>query len=221
LEQAEATFYLRLPIFVARQLVRHRTANLNEYSARYSELSDDYYVPGPEYLARQSTSNKQGRGGEPFTDAEKAEITNIMVESQETSVNAYRKLLDMGVSRELARIPTSVGIYTEMYWKCDLHNLMHFFKLRTDAHAQQEIRDVANAMFACVEPYFPLAFDAWEDFNRDAYTLSRAEIRLLGNLLNRHDGETMVWGECPRDMSEREYSDFKFFINTLRMRESG
>lgn len=215
LEQAEATFYLRMPIFVARQLIRHRTANVNEYSARYSELSDDYYIPQPDYIGRQSNTNKQGRGGEPFRDSELAEITNIMMDSQETAMRSYKRLLELGVSRELARIPTSVGVYTEMYWKCDLHNLMHFFKLRTDAHAQQEIRDFAHAMYKCVWPSFPYAFAAWEDYVRDSYTLSAQEITLLGEILKHSDRATL---EKPYAMSDREFCDFKFFLDTLLIR---
>lgn len=214
-EQAEVAFYLRMPIFVARQFVRHRTANLNEYSARYSELSDDFYVPAAEVLKPQSTTNKQGREGELSTAAQ-AEATTLMVDLQESAVRGYRRLLELGVSRELARIPTTVGMYTEMYWKCDLHNFMHLLKLRRDGHAQQEIQDYANAMYDCAQFYFPQTFEAWRDYSYNAYNLSAAEIKLLGELFRKHG--VRDWPTKPSTMSDREYGDFKFFLDTLLIR---
>jgi thymidylate synthase (FAD) len=216
-EQAELTFYLRLPIFVARQLVRHRTANLNEYSARYSELSSDFYVPTAEYLAKQAVVNRQGRAD--LLSAEDAEhVQQLFVDAQETSVRIYRELLDTyGLAREIARVPTSVGMYTEMYWKCDLHNFMHFLKLRLDPHAQREIVDFAEVMYKCAEPYFPLTFDAFEDYLHRSYTLSAMEIRMLGTVLQQFktDLATTQWPENVYGMSAREHADFCTFLDTL------
>jgi thymidylate synthase (FAD) len=214
-EQAEVAFYLRMPIFVARQLVRHRTANMNEYSARYSELSDDFYVPAASELKAQSTTNKQGRGDELSTAAQ-VEATTLMVDLQETSVRGYRRLLELGVTRELARIPTTVGMYTEMYWKCDVHNFMHLLKLRRDGHAQQEIQDYANALYDCARIYFPYTFEAWEDYSYNAYNLSALEIKMLGELFRKHS--VRDWPMKPSTMSDREYGDFKFFLDTLLAR---
>jgi thymidylate synthase (FAD) len=216
-EQAELTFYLRLPIFVVRQLIRHRTANVNEYSARYSELSNDYFVPTAEDISRQSTANKQGRGDRLSID-EAEHVQQVFVDAQETSVRAYRDLLDKyGVARELARIPTSVGMYSEMYWKCDLHNFMHFLKLRLDEHAQKEIRDFAEMMYACAQPYFPFSFDAFDDYIKSAYTLSAMEIGMLTDVFSQFKAELHghKWPDKPFSMSAREYSDFCHFLDTL------
>lgn len=211
-EQAEVTFYLRLPIFVCRQLIRHRTANVNEYSARYSELSDDFYVPTAAYVNKQSTTNKQGRDDESMENAD--EIRQLMLSAQEEGLRTYKKLLELGVSRELARVTTSVGTYTEMYWKCDLHNLMHFLKLRLDPHAQQEIRDFATAMYVLVFPHFTHSFQAFEDYSINAYTLSAMEQRLLAEMMG--NGGKLPYK--PDDMSDREFGDFKFFIDTLSLK---
>lgn len=216
-EQAELTFYLRLPIFVMRQLIRHRTANVNEYSARYSELSDDFYIPSGSDLARQSKSNKQGRENTPLSGDELAVVTNEMVTAQEDCVRAYRRLLDLGVSRELARVPTTVGMYTECYWKIDLHNFMHMLKLRLDPHAQKEIRDFAEAMYACAKPFFKYSFEAFEDYIRNGYNLSALEIQMLSDVLSQFAPELMArgWPANKYEMSAREYMDFRRFLDTL------
>jgi thymidylate synthase (FAD) len=216
-EMAELTFYLRLPIFVVRQLIRHRTANVNEYSARYSQLSDDYYVPTVAALAKQSTDNKQGRG-EPLTEDEAGTVQQLFVDAQETCLRTYHDLLEKyGVAREIARVPTSVGMYSEMYWKCDLHNFMHFLKLRLDAHAQQEIRDFADAMYELARPYFRHSFQAFEDYNNQAYTLSALEIEMLKETLGQFRAELHAkqWPTNSYGMSSREYSDFCHFLDTL------
>jgi thymidylate synthase (FAD) len=217
IEQAELTFYLRLPIFVMRQLIRHRTANVNEYSARYSELSDDFYVPSASDLGKQSLTNKQGRENADFTSEELAVVTNEMVTAQEDCVRAYHRLLDLGVSRELARVPTTVGMYTECYWKIDLHNFLHMLKLRLDPHAQKEIRDFAEAMYACAKPHFLNVFAAFEDYIRNAYTLSALEIQMLSDILNDFNAELRAkgWPANKYDMSAREYGDARRFLDSL------
>lgn len=213
-EHAEVTFYLRIPIFVARQLIRHRTANVNEYSARYSELSDDFYVPSPDYLHEQSTTNKQGRGSLLSSEA----ALNAQVEfvnAQQNGLQTYHRLLDQRISREVARVVTSVGTYTELYWKCDLHNFLHFLKLRMDPHAQQEIRDVATAMYLCATSFFPQTFAAWDDYVRRAYTLSAPELTALRDLLRQHVPSAASYPANTYGMSDREYADFKRLLDTL------
>jgi thymidylate synthase (FAD) len=213
-EQAEVTFYLRVPIFVARQLIRHRTANVNEYSARYSELSDDFYVPALSHVSSQSNTNRQGAGETLGDTATELAQTDIQ-QAQQNGVDTYHRLLTThDVSRELARVVTSVGTYTEMYWKCDLHNFLHFLNLRMDAHAQQEIRDLATAMYRCAKPFFPIVLQAWNDYVRGSYTLSAAECCMLGDILN-NTTDTTSWPNNTYDMSDREHVTFKSFLNRL------
>jgi thymidylate synthase (FAD) len=217
LEHAEVVFYLKIPIFVARQLLRHRTANVNEYSARYSELSNEFYVPKATYLAPQSTINRQGREGS-YTSDEQELIRDSIMHAQETGHHAYRSLLTThNLSRELARIATSVGTYTEMYWKCDLHNFLHFLKLRMDEHAQQEIRDIATAMFECAAPFFPITIDAWKDYVLNSQTLSAMEVQMLSTFMKHYLPADAPYPSnlFPR-MSDREHREFQLFLNKLR-----
>lgn len=212
-EHAEVSFYLRIPIFVMRQLVRHRTANINEYSARYSEMADDFYVPAPSHMGQQSTSNKQGREG-TMTTEEADFVGSLMYHAQQQSFDAYQKLLGQNVSRELSRVVTSVGMFTELYWKCDLHNFLHMLKLRTDPHAQQEIRDLAYAMYACITPFFPETLAAWEDYVLNAHTFSAQELRLLSDLINWREYE-MYGVSKNTTMSDREFTEFQAFLKKL------
>jgi thymidylate synthase (FAD) len=209
-EMMEFKFHLKMPIFVMRQHVRHRTANMNEYSARYSELSDEFYFPQPHYLMPQSTTNKQGRSGE-YSHEEATLIQNLMLKVYEASYNGYQYLLkNFELSRELARLIMPVACYTECYWKVDLKNLLHYFSLRRDPHAQKEIQDFANTMFKLVEPYCPMAIKAWEDYQFNSYTCSRMEVELLKRILS-------VYQTPPFDdktfeelgMSKREAQEFK------------
>ena len=214
-EQAEVTFFLRVPIFVARQLIRHRTANVNEYSARYSELSDDFYVPARTHLAGQSITNRQGAGDAlGYTASESAQMD--IFQAQQNGVETYHRLLTTHeVSRETARIVTSVGTYTEMYWKCDLHNFLHFLNLRMDEHAQQEIRELATAMYRCAQPFFPIIMQAWNDYVRESYTLSVAECRMLGDVLKQYTTAGESWPTNNYGMSDREHTTFKLFLDRL------
>jgi len=154
-EMVEFKFHHVMPIFIARQWIRHRTANVNEYSARYSVVKDRFYRPSADNVRKQSASNRQG-GEEPI-DPMTAEEFLKHLEDVERAYGKYQQQIEKGVSRELARIALPVSVYTEWYWKCDLHNLFHFLSLRMDAHAQQEIRDYANAMFALIQPIVPIA----------------------------------------------------------------
>ena len=183
LEMASVKFHLKLPIFVMRQLVRHRTAKLNEYSGRYSVMSDDCYVPESEYIQPQSMSNKQGRAGK-LSDSWKQKYKTIISDITNKTKVAYELLLGNktidhgGLTRELARTVLPVSNYTECYWKIDLHNFFHFCKLRMDSHAQQEIQDYAIPMFEMVKPYFPIATEAFEDYSLESVTLSLSLIHI-------------------------------------------
>ena len=173
-EMAEVKFHLKLPIFVMRQLIRHRTANVNEYSGRYSEMSDEFYVPDNDYMEAQSKTNKQGRAGS-INDEDKKTINDIVTHIEGECYDVYKVLLHEdevsdymepfsdeypGLAKELSRMVLPVANYTECYWKIDLHNFFHFLRLRLDSHAQREIRDFAQAMYDFVRPYFPLSMEA-------------------------------------------------------------
>ena len=177
MEMVEFKFHHVMPIFVARQWIRHRTANVNEYSARYSVVRDRFYRPSIENVRKQSTINRQG-GDEPIDEMTAGEFVDYL-KKVESHYADYQKLIDKGVARELARIGLPVNVYTEWYWKIDLHNLLHFLSLRMDAHAQQEIRDFANAMFALVRPIVPVAAEAFLDYHLEAMHLTRLEIEAL------------------------------------------
>ncbi|MHB8637029.1 MAG: FAD-dependent thymidylate synthase [Fimbriimonadaceae bacterium] len=179
-EQVQLTFHTKMPIFVARQWVRHRTARLNEISGRYSVMADEFYVPAPEEIRPQSEDNKQGRSGERFPEAEEREIIAAMEEEQRSAYAAYTRLLDKNLARELARANLPVSLYTEWYWQIDLHNLFHFLRLRMDAHAQYEIRVYAEVMATCAKAVAPLAYEAFEEHILGALELSRSEIAALG-----------------------------------------
>ena len=180
-EMCEVKFHLKLPIFIMRQLVRHRTANLNEYSGRYSVMSNEYYLPEADYLQKQSSTNNQGRSEvHPSTGLLHYEFNRIYDNAQ----IAYENLLNEELTKELARAVLPVANYTECIWKIDLHNFFHFVKLRADKHAQREIQDYANAMYELVKPKFPLCCEAFEDYDRDAVTFSKHEMEIIKDNLN-------------------------------------
>lgn len=176
-EMVEFKFHCVMPIFIARQWIRHRTANVNEYSARYSVVPDRFYHPSIENVRQQSQSNRQG-GEEPIDEMTAAEYLQYL-DQVESHYGDYERLLEKGVSRELARIGLPLSVYTEWYWKCDLHNIFHFLSLRMDSHAQQEIRDFATAMFALIQPIVPIASEAFLDYNFEAMHLTRLEIEAI------------------------------------------
>lgn len=176
-EMVECKFHVAMPIFVARQWIRHRTANVNEYSARYSIVPDRFYRPSLESIRQQSTSNRQG--GETPVDAGTAEEFLRLLEDAEASYAKYLALTERGLARELARTALPVSLYTEWYWKCDLHNIFHFLSLRMDPHAQAEIRDYATAMYRLIKPMFPMACEAFEDYRLNGMHLTSLEIEAL------------------------------------------
>ena len=193
-EMVEFKFHIAMPIFIARQWIRHRTANVNEYSARYSIMPDRFYRPDIENVRKQSKSNRQG--GEGPIDAETAEEFLQLLESAEANYAKYLELTEKGVARELARAVLPVSVYTEWYWKCDLHNIFHFLSLRMDPHAQIEIQDYAKAMYALIKPIVPVACEAFEDYRLNAMHLTGLEIdaiRTGKSLATENKRETAEW----------------------------
>lgn len=209
-EMVEFKFLIRLPIFVARQFVRHRTASLNEFSARYSVVPDEYEVPPAEEVRHQSTRNRQGRGEALPEDVVERFRTDLDRISKD-AYSAYSRALEEGVARETARLLLPVAYYTQWYWKCDLWNIFHFLSLRLDPHAQEEIRLYAAEMAKIVRLVAPVAYEAFEDFSLASVSLSRGElvaVRALlegktpeaacaaaGLPLTREDGKPMTSGE--------------------------
>ena len=178
-EQVQLTFHAKMPIFVARQWVRHRTARLNEISGRYSVMKDEFYLPDPEQVRYQSVSNKQGRSDEALPQGEAQAVIDEMRAEQVSMYASYQGLLDKNVARELARSNLPNSLYTEWYWQIDLHNLFHFLRLRMDPHAQYEIRVFAEAMAKCAQAVAPIAYEAFEEHVLGSVTFSRAECEAL------------------------------------------
>jgi len=220
LEMVEVKLHLKLPIFVMRQLVRHRTSSLNEYSGRYSVLTDEFYVPNVENIKPQSTTNKQGRGGQLSVE-DAAEAHMMIQQATSDAYDVYTQLLGevkndeysedfQGITRELARTVMPVAGYTELYWKQNLHNLFHMLKLREDSHAQWEIQEFARAIYRLIQPLFPAACEAYEDYIRDAKTLSGMEVNLLQSVINRSDELGITFAEAFQGTVEDFASDTEF-----------
>jgi thymidylate synthase (FAD) len=196
LEMVEFKFHHVMPIFIARQWIRHRTANVNEYSARYSVVQDRFYRPSDDNIRAQSLTNRQG-GSEPIDPTTAAEFLTYLDHSEKL-YGEYEALIAKGVSREQARIGLPVSCYTEWYWKIDLHNLLHFLSLRMDAHAQQEIQDYARAMYELVKPIVPVAAEAFEDYHLGGMHLTRLEIEAIkggGAIATANKREAAEWEE--------------------------
>ena len=177
-EMVEFKFHCKMPIFVARQWVRHRTANINEYSLRYSEARDEFYFPDPNHIEFQSAVNKQGRMGEVDNEL-KMKVQAYFKEISDRSFEIYSELNEAGVARELARAILPVNLYTEWYWKNDLHNLLHFIGLRSDGHAQYEIRVFSDAMASYVKKVAPFAWEAYQDYVVKGMRFSKIEQSIL------------------------------------------
>ena len=178
-EQVILTFHVKLPIFVARQWVRHRTARLNEVSGRYSVMKDEFYRPSPENLAKQSADNKQGRDANPLEQAEASAIIERFERGQKEAYAEYAALVEGGLARELARINLPLALYTEWYWQIDLHNLFRFLSLRLDPHAQLEIRKYAEVMLDITRRVAPSACSSFENHLLGGVRFSRAEMEEL------------------------------------------
>lgn len=182
-EQVVLTFHLKMPIFVARQWVRHRTGRMNEVSGRYSVLPDEFYVPKSEDVAKQATSNKQGRG-EPFGEDQAEQIIEEFKEAQQKAYEGYSAMIERGVARELSRINLPLSLYTQFYWQMDLHNLFHFLTLRLDNHAQCEIRAYAEAVLRIVKAVCPMATASFVNVRLNALSFNGEEVEALRSLLS-------------------------------------
>ncbi|MBX9698121.1 MAG: FAD-dependent thymidylate synthase [Acetobacteraceae bacterium] len=212
-EMCEIKYHVKLPIFVARQWIRHRTANVNEYSARYSILDREFYIPAPEQLAAQSSVNRQGRGA-VLEGAEAARVLDLLREDAARCYDHYAEMLNedeagapidpgrQGLARELARMNLTLNAYTQWYWKTDLHNLFHFLSLRADAHAQFEIRAYAEAMLRTVEAWVPDSFAAFRDYRLGAATLSAQMLGVVRRMLAGESVAQAGSGLSPREWRE-------------------
>lgn len=206
-EMCEIKLHVKLPVFVARQWIRHRTANVNEYSARYSILDREFYIPAPDALAAQSTVNNQGRG-EVLEGAEADRVLEILKADAGRSYDNYEAMLSQdgqkGLARELARMNLPANIYTQWYWKVDLHNLFHFLRLRADAHAQYEIRVYADAICSVVADWVPMAYGAFEDYRLGGVQMSGRAMDCVRRMLK---GEEVTQENS--GMSAGEWREFE------------
>ncbi len=187
-EQVVLTFHTKMPIFVARQWVRHRMARMNEISGRYSVMKEEFYVPDGPDIAVQSEDNKQGRSAEALPESEQHRIQETLRSGQRSAYESYRLLIEEGVARELARINLPVSLYTEWYWQIDLHNLFRFLKLRMDSHAQAEIRAYAKTVFEIAKAVCPAACSSFENHMLGSIRFSQAESKALNELLDQDGG---------------------------------
>ena len=216
-EMCELKLHVKLPIFVARQWIRHRTANVNEYSARYSILDREFYLPDPSHIAVQSTDNKQGRG-ESLTAEQSAQVLELLRRDSVTCYDTYTELLndqgdgtpvrdgDPQLARELARMNLNLNYYTQWYWKIDLHNLFHFLSLRADSHAQYEIRVYAEVIADIVKDWVPSAYEAFADYKLGSAYFSSQELAVLKAALGGQDVDDLLPAS---GMSFRERKEFR------------
>ena len=212
-EMCEIKLHIKLPIFVARQWIRHRTANVNEYSARYSILDREFYLPAPAQVAAQSAANRQGRDA-AFAPDQAAQVIELLREDAERCYGDYQWLLNRddddepidpdrpALARELARMNLTLNTYTQWYWKIDLHNFMHFLALRADAHAQYEIRAYAEAMVDVLQRWVPSTYDAFREYRLGAASISATGLAVVRRLLA---GEAV--GQAESGLSKREWRE--------------
>ena len=218
-EMCEIKFHIKLPIFVARQWIRHRTANVNEYSGRYSVMDKEFYLPDAANLSPQSKSNHQGRSADTLTPAESARVLEILKNDSEQTYKNYEELMNAdsqgnvidenktGIARELARMNLTVNYYTQWYWKIDLHNLMHFLMLRADPHAQYEIRVYADAMIEVMKAWVPFAHEAFEEHRLHGTRLSRTGLEVVKRMLKGEEVTQETSG-----LTKREWAEFQASI---------
>lgn len=219
-EMCEIKLHIKLPIFIARQWIRHRTANVNEYSGRYSILDREFYVPAPEQLAAQSVSNRQGRG-DVLEGEEAQRVLDILRSDAQHCYDHYQEMLNedevgnvvneekQGLARELARMNLPVNFYTQWYWKIDLHNFMHFLALRADDHAQYEIRVYAQAMLDVLKRWVPITYAAFMDYRMGATEVSQKGIDVVRRMIKGEPVDAESSG-----MSKREWMEL---MDTLRL----
>jgi len=219
-EMCEIKFHVKLPIFIARQWIRHRTANVNEYSARYSILDKEFYIPAPENLAAQSAMNRQGRG-DVLQGKEAVRVLELLRQDSENVYGHYEEMLNensagekinednSGLARELARMNLTLNYYTQWYWKIDLHNLLHFLHLRADAHAQFEIREYANAMLDVVKRWVPITHEAFMNNRVNGAQLSGSGLEIVRRMIK---GEKI--SQETSGLSKREWVEL---VNSLKV----
>jgi thymidylate synthase (FAD) len=212
-EMCEIKYHVKLPIFVARQWIRHRTANVNEYSARYSILDNEFYIPAPEHLAAQAATNRQGRGDVIEGEAARR-VLDLLRDDAERAYAGYAELLNEdetgaprdpswpGLARELARMNLSLNFYTQWYWKTDLHNLLHFLSLRADPHAQYEIRAYADTMLETVKRWVPICYAAFLEYRMNAATISATGLAVIRRMLGGEAVDQASSGLSPREWRE-------------------
>ncbi|AAS14844.1 MULTISPECIES: FAD-dependent thymidylate synthase [Wolbachia] len=206
-EMCEIKFHVKLPIFVARQWIRHRTANVNEYSARYSILDNEFYTPKPEQVAKQSDNNKQG-SGEAFDPDTSKEIIDSLINDSNLVYSHYEKFIEQGLAREIARTNLMLNYYTQFYWKIDLHNLLHFLKLRADKHAQYEIRVYAEVMLDIIKKWVPLAYNAFVEYCLESACISRTGLEIIRKLIK---GENVTREES--NIGKREWGELMSILD--------
>ncbi len=206
-EMCEIKFHVKLPIFVARQWIRHRTANVNEYSARYSILDNKFYTPKPEQVAKQSDNNKQG-SGEAFDPDTSKEIIDSLTNDSNLVYSHYEKFIEQGLAREIARTNLTLNYYTQFYWKIDLHNLLHFLKLRADKHAQYEIRVYAEVMLDIIKKWVPLAYNAFVEYCLESACISRTGLEIIRKLIK---GENVTKEES--NIGKREWDELMSILD--------
>jgi thymidylate synthase (FAD) len=213
-EMCEIKLHVKLPVFVARQWIRHRTANVNEYSARYSILDREFYIPAPDHLAAQSVVNNQGRG-QALAGEEAAQVLEILKTDSNRCYDNYERMISQdgqdGLARELARMNLPANVYTQWYWKVDLHNLFHFLRLRADTHAQYEIRVYAEEICKVVADWVPAAYRAFEDYRLGGATLSGRALACLRQMLA---GEKVT--QESSGMSKGEWREFEGLLHSNR-----
>ena len=212
-EMCEIKYHIKLPIFIARQWIRHRTANVNEYSARYSILDKEFYLPSQENLAAQSKNNRQGRG-EVLTGDQAKEVLNLLKNDAERTYDNYQTMLNerydgsvidekkSGLARELARMNLTLNTYTQWYWKTDLLNLMNFLRLRADSHAQYEIRAYADIMINTLKKWVPITFDAFMDYRVGGTEVSSKGKSVLKDLISGKKVDVETSGLSKREWNE-------------------
>ena len=213
-EMCEIKFHIKLPIFIARQWIRHRTANVNEYSARYSILDKEFYIPKPEHMSTQSTTNKQGRGSN-LSKKDTEKFIKILKDDADRNYKHYENMLNenqsgkiiddnkAGLTRELARINLTLNTYTQWYWKIDLHNLLHFLYLREDSHAQYEIQAYAEIILnKIVKRWVPHTYSAFKEFQLESYNLSKTAIEVIKKKLQ---GKKISYEKS--GLSKREWAE--------------
>jgi thymidylate synthase (FAD) len=216
-EMVELKFHVKLPIFVARQWIRHRTANVNELSGRYSIMRDEFYVPDAGAIKKQSVRNKQGRSEDEVPEELRQRVLDVLLTDQRYTYEHYEAFLKDDIARELARINLPLSLYTEWYWKIDLHNCLHFLRLRLDKHAQYEIRSYAEAMVEVVKRIVPMAWEAFEDYQMFGEHFSKMELSVLAD----HLRITGITKESLKDygLTGLEADEFLEKLNNLKLKK--